>query len=57
MNNHLKEFEQKKEANILSQSAYYNLLYNTRTTPNIRKDAPKISIIVQRTIDLSDYPN
>ena len=46
MNDHLKEFEQKKEANILSQSAYYNLLYNTRTIPNIQKDAPKISIII-----------
>lgn len=46
MNNHLKEFEQKKEANLLSDSAYCNLLYNFRTKCYIQKNTSKISIII-----------
>lgn len=46
MNNHQKEFEQKKQENLLSNSAYYNLLYNTRNYSHIKNDTPKISIII-----------
>lgn len=45
MNNHLKEFNQKKEANLLSSSAYYNLLYNPKNH-TIENSMPKISIII-----------
>ena len=45
MNNHLEEFNQKKEANLLSSSAYYNLLYNPKNHA-IENITPKISIII-----------
>lgn len=46
MNNHQKEFEQKKQEDLLSNSAYYNLLFNNRNDPYIKNDTPKISIII-----------
>lgn len=46
MNNHQEEFNQKREAKNLSESAYFNLLYNSRPNPNIKYDTPKISIII-----------
>lgn len=45
MNNHLKEFNQKKEDNLLSNSAYYNLLYDDKKR-HIETGTPKISIII-----------
>ena len=45
MNNHLEEFNQKKEVNLLSSSAYYNLVYNPKNHA-IENSTPKISIII-----------
>lgn len=45
MNNHRDEFEQKKGLGLLSESAYFNLLYNTRINLS-STDTPKISIII-----------
>lgn len=46
MDENIKDFMQKKEANILSNSAYYNLVYNSGTKNNIKNNTPKISIII-----------
>ena len=46
MYNHLEEFNQKKEDNLLSNSAYYHLVFNRRTKSNIKNNTPKISIII-----------
>ena len=47
MDSHIEEFNQKREAKNLSDSAYFNLLYNRTTNLSyILNDTPKISIIL-----------
>lgn len=46
MKDYLNDFKQKKEKNLLSSSAYYNLLYSHKNTYNFSDEEYKISIIV-----------
>ena len=45
MNDYLESFKQKKDENLLSVSAYYNLLYKHKINL-VENDNPKISVII-----------